>query len=173
MLRTDAFNFAADRDRLPALAWGLLVAGALAFAFAADGFADANGKNERLAGQVERLKRKAKSMAAIASAGSSAAPKARMAARSESPRPPWDSLLREIELAADARVALLSLDTDAAAGRTRIVGEAKNIDDVLGFADRLRGSPLVDGVILLGHESRKGHAIPVVGFTLQLDWSAG
>ena len=170
MFRPADFNFVADGERRSALAWALLIAGALALAVAADDYAAAAAANERLAGQVERLKRKAKAApAAVAAPGQKSAP----AERRDAAPAPWDSLLREIELAADARVALLSLDTDTAARRTRIVAEAKNIDDALAFAARLRDSPLIDAVVLVGHEARKGHAIPVVGFTLQLDWSAG
>jgi hypothetical protein len=165
------FNFVADGERRPVLAWALLVAGALALAVAADDFAAAASDNDRLAGQAEHLKRKAKSTSAAVAAAPGQ--KSALAERREAPRPPWDSLLSEIELAADARVALLSLDTDAAARRTRIVAEAKTIDDALAFAARLRDSPLIDDVLLLGHEGKKGQAVPVVGFTLQLDWSAG
>lgn len=185
MTRLADFNFVAVGERLPLPVWVLLVAGAVALVIVADNYATVAADNERLTDRVERFKRKEKSTLAGVSAASAAAPvgaraggdaagqKSALVTRRDASIPPWDSLLREIELAVDARVALLSVDTDATARRTRIIAEAKTIDDALAFAARLRESPLIDAVLLLAHESKKSQAIPVVGFTLQLEWSAG
>lgn len=171
------FNFIADGERQSLAAWALLIAGVLVLIATADNFAAAAADNQRLTDQVERFKRKGKSAVATAVAplaarnGAPQQPSA-SAERRDVPVPPWDSLLREVELAADASVGLLSVDTDVAARHTRIAAEARNIDDALAFAARLRESPLIDGVLLLAHESKKSQAVAVVGFTLQLEWSA-
>jgi hypothetical protein len=167
MRRIADFNFAVAGTGHPVFAWLLLLAGGVASAMMADKYIDADHENESLVRQAGRLERKAKPPVA---SRTSVAQKSALAGRREVAPFPWDTALREIELAVDSRVALLNLDTEAVARRTRIDAEARNIDDALGFADRLRASPVVTRVLLLAHETKKAPVGAVIGFTLQIDW---
>lgn len=164
------FNFAASEAPSAPLAWLALVAGALLLAVAADRYAGAATETESLVRQEERLKRKA-GAEAPEKVRQAASEKSAPAGRREAAVFPWDILLREVELAADSRVAFLALDTDAAQRRSRIGAEARSIEDALAFAGRLGESPLASRVLLLSHEMKKNHAVPVVGFSLQVDWN--
>jgi hypothetical protein len=165
------FNFVADGERPMAIAWVLLVLGAIAMAIVADGFAAASADNEQLLRQAERLQRTSK-VSVSADRRKSGEKKSAVATRHDNATFPWDVVLTEVELAFDSRVALLSLDTEAPARRTRLTGEARTIDDALAFAGRLRESPLVREALLVSHEARKDGPVPVIVFTLQIDWSA-
>jgi len=50
---------------------------------------------------------------------------------------PWDSLFRELEGAADESVALLAIQPDPASRQVRIAGEARRLDAVLNYIERL------------------------------------
>jgi len=161
------FEFAAGAGH-PWPAWLLCGIGIAAAAFAADGYFAAVDENERLTRQAGRLERKAPAAAVRRAAP---AQNSALAGRRNDAAFPWDLLLREVELAVDARVALLNLDTETAARRTRLDAEARSIDDALAFAERLRAAPVVARVLLLSHETRKSPAGAVFGFTMQIDWS--
>ena len=85
-------------------------------------------------------------------------------------RAPWPELLEQLEAMADLPVALLDLDAEARGRTLRLAGEAKTMDDVLAFVDRLRQSRLLDEVFLQGHELRKAGAAQVIAFTVQATW---
>ncbi|MBI4996104.1 MAG: hypothetical protein HZA64_12335 [Rhodocyclales bacterium] len=162
-------NFVVEGERPGALAWSLLAIGAIALGVVADGFATASTDNEQLVRQSERLQRRAKTVA-VAERRSAGAQKSAVATRRDPAPFPWDSVLTEVELVADRSVALLSMSTDAAARRTRLTAEARNIADALAFAGRLRESPLVGDALLVSHEARKEGPVAVIAFTLQIAW---
>jgi hypothetical protein len=165
------FDFAVAEASTSPLAWLALIGGSLLFAMAADRYVAAADEHERLVRQEERLKRKAGAAAPFA-AQSASAEKSVPAGRRDIPSAfPWDEMLREVELAADSRVAFLGLDTDASQRRSRISAEARNIEDALAFAARLADSPLAGKVLLLSHETKKNRPVPVIDFALQVDWS--
>jgi hypothetical protein len=167
MRRIADFNFAVARYGYPALAWVLLLAGGLASMAVAERYGAIAEEHESLIRQAGRLERKLKPPVVRRAP---AAQKSALAERHETGPFPWDIVLREIEIAVDPRVALLSLDTDMTAARTRLVAEARTIDDALGFAARLRDTPVARRVLLLAHETKKAPAGTVIGFTLQIDW---
>lgn len=134
---------------------------------AADQYSALNDERETLARQTGRLERK---LVPPAVKRTPATQKSALAGRQEIAAFPWETVLRELELAVDSRVALLNLDTDTTTRRTRLDAEARNIDDALGFAERLREIPLARRVLLLAHETRKAPAGAVIGFSLQIDW---
>lgn len=100
---------------------------------------------------------------------------------------PWHELLGELESAAGGPlalpgevdgtagqpVALLGVDADARSRTLRLSGEAKSIDAVLAFVERLRASRRLDDVYLLGHEQRVIGAATVIAFTLSAAWPDG
>lgn len=171
-MRLRTLDFAAAEAAVPPLAWLALLGGALLFVLAVQGYTDADEEHGRLVRQADKLQRRAGLTASVARmADASMSEKSALATRRYASPFPWDSVLREIELSIDRSVALASLDTDITQRRTRIVAEARNIDDALAFATRLRKNPIVRQVLLLSHEAKKDPAGPVVGFSLQVDWS--
>jgi Tfp pilus assembly protein PilN len=70
----------------------------------------------------------------------------------------------------DWSVAVLDFDAQARGRTLRLAGEAKTMDEVLAFVERLRKSKRLDDVYLLGHEARKVGAADVIAFTVQATW---
>jgi hypothetical protein len=171
-MRLRTLDFAVAEAAVPPLAWLVLLGGALLFVLAVQGYTDADEEHGRLVRQADKLQRRARLTAPVARiADASAQEKSALATRRYTSPFPWDSVLRGLELGIDRSVALASMDTDITQRRTRIVAEARNIDDALAFATRLRKNPIVRQVLLLSHEAKKDPAGPVVGFSLQVDWS--
>lgn len=168
MSRNAEFNFAAAAARTPLISWLLLLAGALAGALSAERHAAIGEEHESLARQAGRLERRSAPAPARHAAARNSAP----AERRGDAAFPWENALREIELAIDPRIALLGLDTETASARTRLDGEARDIGDILAFAERLRASPLARRVLLAAHETRQAPSGAILGFTLQIDWDA-
>lgn len=83
---------------------------------------------------------------------------------------PWPDLLAELETTASLPVAILALDAEAKSRRLRLTAEAKTMDDVLAFVERLRQSKRLDEVLLLHQEERKVGAVSVIAFTVQAAW---
>lgn len=167
MRRIADLNFAVTRTGYPAFAWVLLLTGGLASVTVAERYGALAEEQESLTRQLGRLERKLKPPDVRRAP---VAQKSALAERHEAAPFPWDIVLREIEIAVDPRIALLSLDTDMTAARTRLVAEARTIDDALGFAARLRDTPVARRVLLLAHETKKAPAGALIGFTLQIDW---
>lgn len=171
-MRLRTLDFAVAEAAVPPLAWLVLLGGALLFVLAVQGYTDADEEHGRLVRQADKLQRRARLTAPVARiADASAQEKSALATRRYTSPFPWGSVLRGLELGIDRSVALASMDTDITQRRTRIVAEARNIDDALAFATRLRKNPIVRQVLLLSHEAKKDPAGPVVGFSLQVDWS--
>lgn len=65
---------------------------------------------------------------------------------------PWPAILDALEQHATSDIALLSIDPDPVQGRVRLEFEARKLQSLLDFAQRLGGSPRFDRVALLRHE---------------------
>jgi Tfp pilus assembly protein PilN len=85
-------------------------------------------------------------------------------------RAPWPELLEQLEGLADLPVAVLDFDAQARGRSLRLAGEAKSMDEVLAFVEKLRQSKRLDDVFLQGHEARKVGAADVIAFTVQATW---
>lgn len=83
---------------------------------------------------------------------------------------PWEALFRSIEGAVNRETALLSIEPDAGRRAVQIVGEARSYAAILGFMDRLDGSPALTKVHLLSHEMRTEAAERPFLFTLAATW---
>ena len=162
-------DFVPDGERPPAPVWALLVAGAIALAVAADHYTEAGEQGERLQRQSERLQRQDGDGTAIRDKGN--AKKSAVATRQEQREFPWHIVLTELEMAADSRIALLSLNTEAKSARSQLNAEARSIDDALAFVSRLHESPLVRASYLVAHEAKTSGSEPIVAFSIQVDWS--
>lgn len=169
MRRIADFNFATQRTGYPLLAWLLLLIGAIANVMIADRYAMAEEEHDLLAHRIMRLERQLEP----ASAGQARdAKKSALAERRQTPELPWEEALATLETATDRDIALLALESDAAARSMRLTGEARDIDGVLAFAERLRAAPIARRVLLATHDIRQTPGGAVTGFVLQIEWRA-
>lgn len=83
---------------------------------------------------------------------------------------PWAALFQAVESASDGTIALLSIQPDAQKQSVRITGEAKKLEDVLGYIERLQDDTQLINASLLSHEIRQQDAEKPVRFTLTANW---
>lgn len=86
---------------------------------------------------------------------------------------PWDSLFKAIESSREQEVALLAVQPDAPRRMVRLSGEAKNLDVLLAYIDRLEKSGVLSGVYLTQHELRSQDPDKPVRFALVANWASG
>lgn len=83
---------------------------------------------------------------------------------------PWPELLSAIEAHSVDRVALLSLEPDAANRMLRVTGEAKSPDEMLEFVNRLGSDPLFVTANLLRHEVNESDRNRPYRFVMEATW---
>jgi hypothetical protein len=83
---------------------------------------------------------------------------------------PWDALFRELEAVSGEGVALLAIQPDPASRKVRIAGEARKLEAVLAYVERLEARKGLANVHLLAHEIRDTPQRPVA-FTLTAQWT--
>lgn len=168
-----AIDFAAAPRRGPGLpGLALFLAGAACIATVALELEDTE---DRVAAAEVRLRNLTRGqprspLAPVAKAGAATGASAGAAAILPRLRTPWSALFAELEGAAGLPVAVLGVDIEARGRNLRLAAEAKAMDDVLAFVERLRRSKRLDDVFLLGHEERKVGASTVIAFTVQANW---
>lgn len=79
---------------------------------------------------------------------------------------PWNLQLTAVERSLADDVAILSMQPDPKTGRLRILGEAKTLDDAIGFAERLKGAAGFQSVSVTHHEYRMVGAVRILGFSV-------
>jgi Tfp pilus assembly protein PilN len=84
---------------------------------------------------------------------------------------PWPALFSLLEEKASAQIALLALRPDAAKGRVRIAGEARDLIALLHYVHSLSQSGLLTDVVLEQHEVVESDAEKPVRFTLAARWN--
>lgn len=84
---------------------------------------------------------------------------------------PWEGLFKALEEAANADVALLNLNPDAARGMVRIAGEAKGRDAILAFVDRLGQSAVLKNVFLVEDQRQDQDPEKPYRFLVSAEWS--
>jgi Tfp pilus assembly protein PilN len=173
MSRLD-IDFAAAPRRGPSLlGLALLLAGAAALTLVTLELDDLDQQTVAAEAKLKSLTRGLASAAGAKSAGN--AKDAAGTAAGEvlaQLRAPWPELLEQLEAMADLPVAVLDLDAQARGRTLRLAGEAKTMDEVLAFVEKLRQSKRLDDVFLQGHEARKVGAVDVIAFTVQATWPA-
>lgn len=164
-------DFAAAPRRGPSLAGlALLLAGAAAVALVSLELDDLDQQTAVAEARLKSLTRRSPSASAKSTGpgrDAAAGPAREALARL---RAPWPELLEQLEALADLPVAILDLGADAHGRTLRLAGEAKTLDEVLAFVERLRQSRRLDEVYLQGHEARKVGAAEVVAFAVQATW---
>ncbi|MEB6587588.1 MULTISPECIES: PilN domain-containing protein [Pseudomonas] len=98
---------------------------------------------------------------------------AQMRSVSQQLQRPWQQLFSMLEAQPQDDVALLSLAPDARKGQVRIAAEARNLEAMLQYHQRLDASDELSDVSLLNHEVLAAQPERPVRFTLTATWGTG
>ncbi|BBR54260.1 MULTISPECIES: pilus assembly protein [Pseudomonas] len=123
----------------------------------------------------QQLGRRPVSAAPLSSAASreQAEQLAQMRSVSQQLQRPWQQLFAMLEGMPQEDVALLSLTPDARKGQVRIAAEARNLEAMLQYHQRLERSEELRDVSLLNHEVVTGQPEHPVRFNLTATWETG
>lgn len=88
-------------------------------------------------------------------------------------RRPWERLFTMLEAMPRDDIALLSLTPDARKGQVRISAEARDLEAMLEFHQRLEASDELSDVSLLSHEIVANVPEHPVQFNLSASWEIG
>ncbi|MBA1203271.1 PilN domain-containing protein [Pseudomonas capeferrum] len=86
---------------------------------------------------------------------------------------PWEQLFAMLEALPQEDVALLTLTPDARKGQVRIAAEARSLEAMLRFHQRLESSGELRDVSLLNHEIVAKQPEHPVQFNLSATWETG
>ena len=98
---------------------------------------------------------------------------AQMRSVSQQLQRPWQQLFAMLEAMPQDDVALLGLTPDARKGQVRIAAEARNLEAMLQYHQRLEASDELSDVSLLNHEVLAAQPEHPVRFTLTATWETG
>jgi len=98
---------------------------------------------------------------------------AQMRSVSQQLQRPWQQLFAMLEAQPQEDVALLTLTPDARKGQVRISAEARNLEAMLQYHQRLEQSAELSDVSLLNHEVLAGQPEHPVRFNLTATWETG
>ena len=123
----------------------------------------------------QQLGRRPATVAPLSSAASRAQAErlAQMQSVSQQLQRPWQQLFAMLEAQPQDDVALLSLAPDARKGQLRITAEARNLEAMLQYHQRLEASAELSDVSLLNHEVLAAQPEHPVRFTLTATWETG
>lgn len=83
---------------------------------------------------------------------------------------PWDALFEAVE-GADARgLGVLALTPNARDRSLRLAGEARSMDELLAYVDRLAAQSALGRVHLLSYRTVAREGVSVISFTLAATW---
>lgn len=167
------------RRRSGPLGWSLLVAGVvLAVAcFVAQQHLDDQASQQQ--GNLQHAQREltgdsgSKAGLSPAETREQAQNLAEMRKVSQQLRRPWERLFAMLEGLPRDDIALLTLTPDARKGQVRISAEARDLEAMLAFHQRLEASDELSDVSLLSHEIVANVAEHPVQFNLSATWEIG
>jgi len=135
-------------------------------------FSDAQDDLERaLARQAHAARKPPAQRKPLVPAGVAPTDDAQVANRMDSQiHQPWDALLHELESLHIPGVALVQLDVQGQAHTIRITGQAKSMDDIVKYVDRLRHASTLSDVYLTGNEEKTVGPANFISFTLDAAW---
>ena len=84
---------------------------------------------------------------------------------------PWHDLLDAIEQATPSEIAIVELNPDPSQGELVGEAEAKDLESMSNYIDRLQQAPLFDGVALVKHEVNAQDANHPIRFQFQARWA--
>jgi Tfp pilus assembly protein PilN len=85
---------------------------------------------------------------------------------------PWNTVLNDIDSLVDPAVAVLSVEAQGPARSLRLIGEAREMTEVVAYLRRLRKLPSITSANLSHHEERTAAGITVLRFSLDATWRA-
>lgn len=83
---------------------------------------------------------------------------------------PWGALFEAIEAADSRGLGVLSLTPNARDRSLRLAGEARSMEELLAYVQRMAAQPALQQVHLLGYGTALREGVPVVSFTLAATW---
>lgn len=83
---------------------------------------------------------------------------------------PWEALFASLELSANDRIALLSIEPDVERREVRLSVEAKDLQSMLDYVRVLEFAPALRNVRLLGHQVNVQDAQRPIRFTVEAAW---
>lgn len=84
---------------------------------------------------------------------------------------PWEPLFQALETTADGNVVLLSLEPDPEKKEIRIGAEAKDMEAMLAYVDRLRDVSVLKKVYISGHQIQMQNPQKPVRFMVGAQWT--
>ena len=169
-----AINWAAKPRHITTIGLLLAVTGLLCATFVALDYQDADAEQTAL---TTRQSRVSKGDAPKKRSYVESEPLARDAALSAAQidtqlQLPWSDFLLAIESSNLPTVALLGVEAQGSTRVLHLVGEAKEIEDVLAYVKKLRASRALHDVFLAGQEEKLVGAVKVIRFTVDATWGA-
>lgn len=161
------------------VAWSLLALGCAVLVVLLLVEQQLQGEQEDLEARVHSLEQQLGRRPASAAPQSSASSReqaeqlAQMRSVSQQLQRPWQQLFAMLEAQPQEDVALLSLTPDARKGQVRIAAEARNLEAMLQYHQRLERSDELRDVSLLNHEVVTGQPEHPVRFNLTATWETG
>ncbi|MFK3683938.1 pilus assembly protein [Pseudomonas sp. NPDC088890] len=165
--------------RSSALAWSLLALGSAVLALLLLVQQQLQSEHVDLEARVHNLELKLGRRPATAAPLSSAASReqaeqlAQMRNVSQQLQRPWEQLFAMLEAMPQQDVALLTITPDARKGQVRIAAEARDLEAMLQYHQRLERSAELRDVSLLNHEVVAGQPEHPVRFNLTATWEIG
>lgn len=83
---------------------------------------------------------------------------------------PWDALFREVEASVDDQVTLLTVEPDTEKRELRIVAEAKNLEAMLGYMNRVRAISLFKDAYVVSHQIQQQDPQKPLRFVVNSQW---
>jgi hypothetical protein len=169
-----AINWVARPRRVTTIGLLLALTGLLCATFVALDYQDADTEQADLLSRQSRSARgDAPGKRSLAEASPLAGDAAVSAAQIDSQlQLPWNDFLHAIESSSMPSVALLGVEAQGSTRVLHLVGEAKDIEDVLAYVKKLRASPALRDVFLAGQEEKLVGAVKVIRFTVDATWGA-
>lgn len=83
---------------------------------------------------------------------------------------PWNALFKAVESSGGKDVALLSMEPDMQKGTVKISGEAKDLDALLDYVEKLSARQVFDRVFLQNHKIQQTDPEKPLRFSLLAYW---
>lgn len=173
-LPLDRLDFSGARRAPGLVGWAVLLAGVtacLAVLWEHEAVDQALASAERrLARETRQLERERAGRLAASRERLPADELARAVAVADELNRPWPNFFKDAETARSKDVALLSVEPQAAKGRLRVTGEARELRALFDYARALDAQPSFADSRVETYEFRKSGSVEVVAFTLSTRW---
>ena len=83
---------------------------------------------------------------------------------------PWNALFKAVEASGGKDIALLSMEPDMQKGTMKISGEAKDLDALLAYVEKLSARKVFDSVFLQNHKIQQTDPEKPLRFSLLAYW---